>query len=100
MTQKVQITSWCGSGPVDFRPGRWVQLGAPTRLNFWLTGLPGGKLYGQREFPFVRYEPCSVRFEHHATTWVSAEQLECPRGFGPDGWIKAMFGQRRIQNGP
>jgi hypothetical protein len=92
----VQITTW-SRRPRDFAPGRWVQLGAPTRLNFWLTGLPGGKLHVQARFPWVRYEPCAVKFEQHTTTWVSCDQLESPKGFGPDGWIKAVFGQRKIR---
>ena len=43
MTQ-IKVTTWA-NGDRDFASGRWVQLGAPTLLNFWLTGLPGGSAY-------------------------------------------------------
>lgn len=97
MTKLVQVTTWARDSR-DFAPGRWVQLGSPTRLNFWLTGLPGGKIQGRSGFPWVQWVPCDVKFEQHTTAWVPQHQLAAPRGLGPDGWVKALFGQRRIVN--
>jgi len=92
----VQVTTWSRRIP-DFTPGRWVQLGKPSLINFWMTGLPGGKMYISRTTPYIRYESCKVKFENYATTWIDKSQLEIPRGLGADGWIKALFGQRRIK---
>lgn len=75
-------------------PGRWVQLGAPTKLNYWLTGLPGGKVFFSKAWPFVRFERNRTCFQNHATIWVDASSLKIPSGFGPDGWVKAIYRQR------
>ena len=38
----VQVTSWADKGITpDLNPGRWVQLGDATPVNFLKTGLPG-----------------------------------------------------------
>lgn len=93
-----QITTWAPRGTTPtFVPGRWVQLGAPTILNYWLTGLPGGKVYFSKTWPFVRFERNQTCFDNHATVWIDPAELEVPSGFGPDGWAKALFGQRRIK---
>lgn len=97
MTKLIQVTTW-SQRERDFTAGRWVQLGPATRLNFWLTGLPGGKIVSKQSFPWIRYEPCRVRFDQHTTAWLPQHRVSIPRGLGPDGWVKALFGQRRIVN--
>jgi len=97
MIRTVQVTSWSSTGDVDFKSGRWVMIGKPSRLNFWLTGLPGGKLHVTKTFPFFRYERSSIKYEQHKTTWVSVDSLKVPTGIGPDGCVKALFNQRIIR---
>lgn len=97
MTKQVQITTWAPEGTTPtFVPGRWVQLGRPTLLNYWLTGLPGGKVYFSKSWPWVRYERNRTRFDNHATAWIDPAALTVPSGFGADGWVKTIYGQRRI----
>lgn len=97
MTKK-QITTWASRGKTPtFVPGRWVQLGRPTVLNYWLTGLPGGKIYARKCWPFFEYVPNRTEFANHATMLIDCDQLETPSGWGPDGWVKGLFGQRRIK---
>jgi hypothetical protein len=98
MFKKTVITSWadCGIEP-DFNPGRWVQLGHPTMLNFFLTGLPGGKFYVTKNFPYIEYHPSKTPFKNHKSTMVDKNQLEWPRGFGVDGFVKGLLGQRKIK---
>lgn len=95
MTQ-IKVTTWA-NGDRDFASGRWVQLGAPTLLNFWLTGLPGGKIYRKSSFPWIRYESCDVEFDQHTTIYIATDRLKRPSGAGADGWIKSLFGQRIIK---
>lgn len=95
MSKLIQITTWADEGiDPDFTPGRWVQLGKPTLLNFFLTGLPGGKVYFSNTFPFVRFEKSKVVFSNHKTTTICSTKVAVPSGFGPDGYVKALFGQR------
>lgn len=92
----IQVTSWA-NGDRDFTPGRWVQLGPATRINFWLTGLPGGKMHIDSKFPWIWYERCDVGYDQHTTVWIDSNKLRAPSGLGADGWIKSLFGQRIIR---
>lgn len=95
----VKITTWASRGvEPDFNPGRWVQLGSASWINFMLTGLPGGKIFPTRKFPWFKFESPNTPFLNHKTIIINPNQLEWPRGFGPDGYIKGLFGQRRIKN--
>lgn len=92
-----QITTWADAGiEPDFKPGRWVQLGKPSLLNFWLTGLPGGKIYFQSSWPFARYVPNTVPFSNYKTGFIDEARLEFPKGMKADGWVKGLFRQRKI----
>lgn len=90
----IQVTTWAKNP--DFDEGRWVQLGKPTLLNFWLTGLPGGKIYASHKFPYFVYRPCDVEFDDHSTAMFPATAICKPTNGITDGWVKALFGQRRI----
>lgn len=94
-SRMVTVTSWADEGITpDLNPGRWVQLGGPTRTNFWLTGLPGGKAYVQPKWPFLRYDPSRVPFENYITSQVPASSLQWPKGW--EKW-KGILGQRQIK---
>jgi hypothetical protein len=94
----VKITTWASIGiEPDFNPGRWVQLGSASWFNFLLTGLLGGKLVPTENFPWFKYQCCNTPFSNHKTIVVEDSRLEWPCGFGPDGYIKGLFGQRRIK---
>lgn len=93
----VTVTTWADSGiEPDFAPGRWVQIGKPNWFTFFLTGLPGGKFYFKSELPFIRYEKSKVPFENHKTKNLPASSLKFPTGFGVDGYIKGLLGQRKV----
>jgi hypothetical protein len=88
------VTSWADTDiDPDLTVGRWVQLGKPTLLNFWLTGLPGGKFYFTDSFPFIKYVKNQASFTNHIHGFV---MVRWPTGFGPDGYIKGLLGQRII----
>jgi len=95
------VTSWASKGTtVDFIPPRWVMLGEKTTLNFNLTGLPGGKFYGDSLFsPSTwRYvKPIDVDITNAKTIRIDPSQLRWPTfsddAFGP---IKGLVGQRII----
>lgn len=90
----IQVTTWAESGITpDFRPGRWVQIGRPTYLNFLLTGLPGGKFYFTKPY----FKSSNVPFSNHATAFVDKSELQFPKGFGLDGFIKGLLGQRKLR---
>jgi hypothetical protein len=94
---RTQITAWAPKGvEPTFAAGRWVQLGKPTLLNYWLTGLPGGKIHFSRAWPFVRYESNRTSFDNWVTGRIYTPALITPSGLGPDGWAKALFRQRRL----
>lgn len=91
------VTTWADRGvEPDFTSGRWVQLGRANWLTFYLTGLPGGKVYTTRSFPFLRHEANKVDFSNHRTEDIDSSRLVFPWGFGVDGWIKGLLGQRRL----
>jgi RHS repeat-associated protein len=97
MPRMVRVTSWADKGiRPDLNPGRWVQLGAPTRLNFWLTGLPGPKAWFMRQSPFFRAQWSRVPFSNSITAQVPATSLRWPSGF--DAW-RGLFGQRILGGG-
>jgi hypothetical protein len=94
----VKVTTWASpQTQLDLAPGRWVQLGGANWFNYFLTGLPGGKVYLQFSWPWLRYQAPRAKFSHHLTGLVNPDQLEFPRGFGPDGYIKGILGQRKIR---
>lgn len=89
------VTSWADVGTKpDLNPGRWVQLGEPTKTNYFLTGLPGPKGYLQPTPPFVRIEWPKSAFSNHITGQVPASSLQWPQG--GEFW-KGVFGQRQIK---
>lgn len=92
----VLVTTWAPNNR-DFNPNRWVQLGGPTILNYILTGLPGGKIYVNKTFPYIRWERPTTTFRDHTSTYIDRSRLRIPSGFGPDGWIKGLLGQRIIK---
>lgn len=88
----VQVTSWAEEGLVaDLAPGRWVQLGGPSRLNFWRTGLGGPKAYLLDGFPYVEIAASRVPFSNYITASVSRSALRWPSGVE---LFKGLFGQR------
>jgi RHS repeat-associated protein len=88
----VKVTSWAERGVIpDLNPGRWVQLGGPSRWNFLKTGLPGPKAYFSNSAPFVRLEASRVPFANSITGDVSASALRWPPGL--EKW-KGILGQR------
>ena len=92
------VTAWADRGiEPDFNSGRWVQLGRPTLFNFFLTGLPGGKFYVTKNFPYIQYHPCNTPFKNHKSVMIGKSQLEWPSGFGVDGFVKGLLGQRKIK---
>lgn len=91
----VRVTSWADSNQTpDLNSGRWVQIGNPSLINYWLTGLPGGKFYLSAAWPFVRYEKNKSTFKNHVTALVNVSNLCWPNS--RDGWIKGLLGQRQI----
>lgn len=94
----MKVTTWAPKGvKPDLKSGRWVQIGGPSLLNFWLTGLPGGKMFLSSRFPFFSYRKNDADFDNYLTVDIQENMLQLPRGFGPDGYIKALFGQRRVK---
>jgi hypothetical protein len=93
-----QITTWADKGiEPDFSSGRWVQLGPPTLMNWWLSGLPGGKFYFNKSWPWFTWIANQSDLANYATTMIDQSRLEWPYGWGLDGWIKGLLGQRRIK---
>jgi len=91
----IQVTSWADrSDYPDLTPGRWVQLGGPTLVNYWLTGLPGGKIVAQKSWPYFRYQKNRSDYSNYITALVEDNSLSWPKS--PDGFIKGLFGQRQI----
>lgn len=95
---KIKITTWAdvGDNP-DFNSGRWVQIGSANVFTYFLTGLPGGKFYPAPSFPYIRFEKNKSSFPNHKTKIIDSSELEFPKGFGLDGFIKGMLGQRKIK---
>lgn len=88
-----RVTSWAETGTTpDLNPGRWVQLGDATRVNFWRTGLPGGKVQTNP----LRYESSNVPFTNSITGQVPASSLRWPSGWEKP---KGILGQRQINGG-
>ena len=93
----ITVTTWADSGIVpDFNSGRWVQIGPANYFTFFLTGLPGGKFYFQKQFPYICYHRSQVTFENHKTMVICKTKLKFPSGFGLDGYVKGLLGQRQI----
>ena len=91
----VRVSTWAEKGlKPDLNPGRWVQVGPPTRWNFFKTGLQGGKFKFKKEFPWLSRRPSNVPFENGITKMVEQSKLMFPKGFDV---IKAILGQRRIK---
>ncbi len=98
-TAKVmRVTSWAEEGVVpDLNPGRWVQLGGPTRWNFIKTGLWGGKFEVglSSEFPWMLQKvPSNVPITNYITDFVEQSKLMWPGGWE---FIKGVLGQRVIK---
>ncbi|MEJ2066352.1 MAG: hypothetical protein P8X74_24240, partial [Reinekea sp.] len=94
----ITVTSWADKGHVpDLKPGRWVIKGKASALNFLKTGLNGPKVDIMKKFPFVKFQRSKASFKNSITGSIPSSKLEVPKGFGPDGWIKALFGQRKIK---
>ena len=76
----VQVSRWGRSG---LEPGDWVMRGGRTRWNYFWSGKwqPG---LGNQFAPFSSGE----------SFVVPEGSLRWPSGWGPDGWIKGLFGQR------
>jgi len=92
-----RVTSWADEGITpDLNSGRWVQLGEPTKLSFWMTGLPGPKAWIGKKFPFIRLEKSKVPYNNSVTADIPASQLQWPSGW--EKW-KGMLGQRQIKGG-
>jgi RHS repeat-associated protein len=86
------VSSWADAGiRPDLSPGRWVQLGGPTRFNFARTGLIGPKAFPADQFPFVRIEGPSAPFSNSVTGRVPMSSLQWPPGV--EMW-KGVLGQR------
>ena len=96
--QMVRVTSWAEEGITpDLNPGRWVQLGDPTKVNFWRTGLPGPKGTFIDEFPYLKIQRSKVPFTNSITDDVPAASLQWPPSL--DKW-RGLFGQRKLKGGP
>ncbi len=90
-----KVTTWAEAGITpDLTPGRWVQLGEASKLNFWKTGLPGPKAFSQSKFPYFRIEGPKVPFTNSVTAEVPTASLQWPTGFER---LKGLFGQRQIR---
>ena len=90
-----KVTSWADEGITpDLNPGRWVQLGDPTKWNFFKTGLGGPKIYRTDQFPFFTKQSSRVPFANSVTDEVPASSLQWPSGWEK---IKGMLGQRQIK---
>jgi RHS repeat-associated protein len=88
-----QVTSWAATGTTpDLNPGRWVQLGDATRVNFWKSGLPGGKVQTNP----LRYERSNVPITNYISGQVPASSLRWPTGWEKP---KGILGQRQINGG-
>lgn len=93
----ITVTTWADAGvEPDFNSGRWVQIGTANYFTFFLTGLPGGKFYFQRQFPYIRYQKSQVPFYNHKTTTICETRIRFPQGFGLDGYVKGLLGQRQV----
>jgi hypothetical protein len=93
--RKLQVTSWASRGATpDLAPGRWVQLGGPTRLNFLKTGLIGPKAYLSDRFPYLRLSRSNVPFSNSITGKVPSSSLSWPTGI--EAW-KGLLGQRILK---
>jgi RHS repeat-associated protein len=89
------VTSWADAGITpDLNPGRWVQLGDPTRWNYFKTGLGGPKIYRTDQFPFFTKQSSQVPFSNSVTGEVPASSLQWPSGWEK---IKGILGQRQIK---
>lgn len=90
-----KVSSWASEGITpDLNPGRWVQLGEATPMNFLKTGLPGPKAYLQSEAPFLRIESSRVPFANSISGPVPTSSLQWPQGW--EAW-KGILGQRQIK---
>ena len=92
----VTLSASKGTKP-DLNPGRWVVKGKASRLNYARTGLMGGDLkvgkwYNPKTWSYTN----SASFKNAITAQVPRSSLQTPKGFGPDGYIKALFGQKRV----
>ena len=88
----ITVTSWAEKGSTpDLNPGRWVQMGEATNVNFLKSGLVGPKAYASDAFPFFRLEASRVPFSNSITSQVPASSLQWPPGF--EVW-KGILGQR------
>jgi RHS repeat-associated protein len=91
----VTVTSWAERGMTpDLNPGRWVQLGGATRVNFWRTGLPGPKAEIAWAWPPVRFFPSNVPFANSITGRVPRSALAWPPGLEA---FKGVLGQRVLR---
>ena len=80
------VTRW---GRPGLRSGDWVMTGGKT----WFNYLRSGKFQPGLGNQFAK-------FGSGRTFTVPAGSVQWPRGFGVDGWLKGLFGQRRYYGPP
>jgi RHS repeat-associated protein len=91
----VRVTSWADDGTTpDLNPGRWVQLGEATPVNYFKTGLPGPKVHLEASFPYVKIEGSKASFSNSVSSSVPAASLVWPPRL--ESW-KGILGQRQIK---
>ncbi len=92
---QVKVTTWAPNGITpDLNPGRWVMLGGPSRLNYILSGLPGGKFFFGSKWPFVKVASSGTSLANHTTDFIDKSRLAWPPGW--EKW-KGILGQRVIK---
>jgi len=76
----IQVSRW---GRPGLQPGDWVMKGGTTRWNYGWSGKwqPG---FGNQYAPYSSGQTFSV----------PPSTVQWPTGWGPDGWLKGLFGQR------
>lgn len=72
-------------------------LGSPSVYTYILTGLWNPKAFLVNRFLLIGFEWSYVPFKTHCTASISRDRIVLPSGFGPDGFIKALFGQRILK---
>ena len=80
-SEAIQVSRWGRSG---LEAGDWVMRGGATRWNYFWSGKwqPG---FGNEFAPLSSGQ----------TFRVPPSTLQWPQGFGPDGFVKGLLGQRR-----
>jgi len=91
----VQVSSWADRGVTpDLNSGRWVMLGGPTLVNYYSTGLAGGKFF--TSWPI--WERSTVSVTNVITRLMFVDDLISPTNAEPYlGYIKWLLGQRIVK---